>query len=182
MACYRSVASLTLIDSEAPVGDDLANCAYHSFDVFKKLIDIMELAAEKPLGIDPNEFEGQALSMRLQLLHKGMIRVGLMPKRSQPDELLGMVRTFATALRTTYKPKQIYPSTVHLVLTQDPRLDKLSNQQDHQTIRSGWKQWVSSLTVWQGPGNHFSILKLPHVKALVQWWEKSVLFKEKGKP
>ena len=72
-ASGRSVASLTIIDSEAPCGNGLLGRAYTSTEVLIKLIEVMEMAADKSLGIHRAEFESQNTAGQLRLLHEGMI-------------------------------------------------------------------------------------------------------------
>jgi arthrofactin-type cyclic lipopeptide synthetase C len=40
----------------------------------------------------------------------------------------------------------------------------------------GWVFWSPNITCWHGPGNHFSILKPPHVYVLADWWRNVLLF------
>jgi thioesterase domain-containing protein len=173
-ASGRSVASLTIIDSEAPCGNGLLGRAYTSTEVLVKLIEVMELAADKSLGIHRAEFESQNIAAQLRLLHEGMLRVGLMPWRSTPDALRGPVRTFGAALRASYRPQVPFPDPVRLALARDPRLDDQADQRERQATLEGWRLWSPNITCWHGPGNHFSILKPPHVHVLADWWRNGL--------
>ena len=170
----RSLASLTIIDSEAPCGNGLLGRAYTSTEVMVKLIEIMELAADKSLGVHRAEFESQNIAGQLRLLHEGMLRVGLMPRRSTPDALRGPVRTFGAALRASYRPQCPFPDLVRLALARDPRLDDQADQRERQTTLEGWRLWAPNITCWHGPGNHFSILKAPQVHVLADWWRNGL--------
>jgi len=173
-ASGRSVASLTIIDSEAPGGNGLLGRAYTSTEALMELIEVMELAAEKSLGVHRAEFESQNTEGQLRLLHEGMLRVGLMPRRSTPDALLGPIRTFGAALRTGYRPRRPFPDPVRLALARDPRLDDQVNRREHQATLERWRLWAPNITCWHGPGNHFSILKPPQVQVLVDWWRNGL--------
>lgn len=173
-ASGRSVASLTIIDSEAPCGNGLLGRAYTSTEVLIKLIELMEMAADKSLGVYRAEFESQNTEGQLRLLHEGMLRVGLMPRRSTPDALRGPIRTFGAALRTGYRPQRPFPDPVRLALARDPRLDDQANQRQYQSTLEGWSLWSPNITCWHGPGNHFSILKAPHVQVLADWWRNGL--------
>jgi thioesterase domain-containing protein len=173
-ASGRSVASLTIIDSEAPGGSGLLGRAYTSTEALMELIEVMELAAEKSLGVHRAEFESQNTEGQLRLLHEGMLRVGLMPRRSTPDALLGPIRTFGAALRTGYRPRRPFPDPVRLALARDPRLDDRVNRREHHATLERWRLWAPNITCWHGPGNHFSILKPPHVQVLVDWWRNGL--------
>jgi thioesterase domain-containing protein len=173
-ASGRSVASLTIIDSEAPCGNGLLGRAYTSTEVLVKLIEVMELATDKSLGIHRAEFESQNIAGQLRLLHEGILRVGLMPRRSTPNALRGPVRTFGAALRASYRPQVPFPGLARLALARDPRLDDRADQRERQATLEGWRLWSPNITCWDGPGNHFSILKPPHVKTLADWWRSGL--------
>jgi thioesterase domain-containing protein len=104
------------------------------------------------------------------LLHAGMVCAGLLPQRSTPDAMCGPARVFGTALRTRYVPRHAHAGSMRLVLADDPSLDTAANQRAKQKTIEGWRRYAPNLAVWHGPGNHFTILKAPHVQDLAQWW------------
>jgi thioesterase domain-containing protein len=169
-AAGRSVSSLTIIDSEAPDGDGLRSREYTSLEVLMELIEVMELAAEKKLGIQSAELESEDETGRLRLLHEGLLRVGLLPARSAPDTLRGAVRAFGATLRTSYRPRQPYTAPLRLALARDPRHDDQTNEREHHNILVGWRKWAPDIECWYGPGNHFTLLKAPHAQVLAEWW------------
>jgi arthrofactin-type cyclic lipopeptide synthetase C len=59
---------------------------------------------------------------------------------------------------------------VRLVLADDPTLDAAGNQREQMAMLEGWRQHCRELAVWHGPGNHFTLLKPPHVLQLAAWW------------
>lgn len=135
-----------------------------------RLIESMQLAAGKPLGIDRVRFAEQGEAVQRQLLHAGMVGAGLLPQRSTPDAMHGPARTYATALRTVYQPRRAVSGLVRLVLADDPTLDALGNQREQAAMIEGWRRHSGSLEVWYGPGNHFTLLKAPNVYSLAAWW------------
>ena len=170
LASGRPVTSLTVIDSDPPGITADHGGEYTATAALTDLIRTTELAAEKPLGIDLEAFALKGRSAQLRLLHRGMVGAGLLPKRSEPEALHGVTRTFATALRTTYRPRGIYPMPLRLVLARRDSEDGRTCEQLYQEALTGWKQWASSIDYWQSSGNHFSALKPPHVTALANWW------------
>ncbi|MEW9682768.1 amino acid adenylation domain-containing protein [Pseudomonas sp. TE50-2] len=166
----REVRSLTLIDSEAPGAGGSCGKPYTFTEALQRLIESLQLSTGKTLGIEPVAFAEADDQEQLRQLHAAMVRVGLMPSRSSPQALEGVVRTFATALRTVYRPEGGFNGLVRLVLVADPSLDAVGNQGEQQTMEDGWREWLPQLEVWQGPGNHFSILKVPDVFSLAAWW------------
>ena len=173
-ACFeakgRQVRSLTLIDSEAPGDGGTCGQPYTFGKALQRLIDSLQLSTGKALGIDPRVFAQATDDEQLRQLHGAMVRVGLMPARSTPKALEGTVRTFATALRTRYRPTLDYSGPVGLVLVDDPGLDAAGNAREQAAMQAGWQQLMPQLALWQGPGNHFSILKVPDVFSLAAWW------------
>ncbi len=166
----RRVASLTLIDSEAPNGDGVLGKPYTATEVLERLTEAMELAAGESFGIDAAAFRAQDDAGQMHLLHAGMVCAGLLPQRSAPDAMRGPVRVFGTALRTCYVPQHPHAGPMRLVLADDPSLDTAANQRAKQKTIEGWRRHAPNLEVWHGPGNHFTILKVPHVQDLAQWW------------
>lgn len=173
-ASGRSVASLTIIDSDAPGGDGLAGREYTSTEVFKELIRVMEFASKASLGVDPGALEAEDEAGQLRLLHTGTLQVGLMPRRSTPSILQGPRRAFGSALRTSYQPSLPYPDPLRLALADDTRLDDLANQRNQDEIFSAWRRWAPLATHWRGPGDHFTILKPPQVQVMADWWWEAI--------
>ncbi|MFK3815874.1 amino acid adenylation domain-containing protein [Pseudomonas sp. NPDC089407] len=166
----RPVRSLTLVDSEAPGTGGTCGQPYTFGEALQRLIDALQLSTGKALGIDTAAFALATDDAQLQQLHAGMVRNGLLPARSTPRVLDGTVRTFASALRTVYQPQLTYTGPVGLVLVDDPGLDALGNAREHAAMQEGWQQLMPQLALWQGPGDHFSILKMPDVFSLAAWW------------
>ncbi|MDR8367970.1 non-ribosomal peptide synthetase, partial [Pseudomonas sp. JL3] len=170
----RKVASLTLIDSESPGGNGVVGKPYTATGVLKRLIEAMQLASGKSLGIDATVFGTQDDAAQMRLLHAGMVRAGMLPQRSAVDSMRGPARAFGTALRTVYQPQHQYTGPVRLVLANDPTLDTAGNKREQQEMIEGWRKHVPDLSIWYGPGNHFTILKAPHVHNLAAWWQDSL--------
>ncbi|WP_080378331.1 non-ribosomal peptide synthetase [Pseudomonas syringae] len=167
----REVASLTLIDSEAPGAEGLYSKPWTATAALERLIEALQLSSGKSLDIDPKTFADCDYTTQLNLLQNAMVRIGMLPPRLAPQALQGIVRTFASALRTVYRPQTAgYSGRVSLVLVDDPTLDALDNQLEQASAAAGWQHLLPQLAVWQGPGNHFSVLKAPDVYSLAAWW------------
>ncbi|QVM89273.1 amino acid adenylation domain-containing protein [Pseudomonas entomophila] len=166
----REVRSLTLIDSEAPGGGGGCGKPHTFTEALQRLVDSLQLSTGKSLGIAAEAFAEADDQAQMNQLHGAMVRVGLLPSRSTPQALAGVVRTFASALRTVYRPQARFDGLARLVLVTDPALDAAGNQREHRAMEEGWRQLMPTLEVWQGPGNHFSILKVPDVFSLAAWW------------
>ncbi|MDD5035056.1 MAG: alpha/beta fold hydrolase, partial [Methylococcaceae bacterium] len=163
----RTVSSLTLVDTEAPDEETDGAWEYSETEIVMKLAEIYEQSIGLSLEIDPGELDALDGEAQLEFLHGRLVAVGLMPKLSEPEALRGTLRTFASCLRTSYRPEAIYSGAVRLVLVGDDRLTEKADRQLRETIIAGWKRWAPELTVCRGGGNHMSVLKPPHVKVLV---------------
>ncbi|MGZ0700663.1 amino acid adenylation domain-containing protein [Pseudomonas piscis] len=170
-AAGREVASLTLLDSQAPGGAGLVGRPYTTTAALLRLIESMQLSAGCDMDIDPEHFAAQDDATQMRLLHAGMVRVGLLSQRADPRAMHGAAWTFATALRTCYQPRESYRGQVRLVLADDPVLDAAGNRREQQDMIQGWRGQVGELGLWFAPGNHFSLLKAPNVRQLAAWWQ-----------
>ena len=160
----RSVASLTLVDTDAPHEPDSIAREYTETEVLMKLVEIYEQSSGASLEIQAADLDGLDGDARLKLLHQRLIGVGLMPKQSRPEMLVGTFRTFGTALRTRYCPEHHYAGPLRLVLAQ-------TGQPDPEAVIAKWRYWANDLEYWQSEGNHMTVIKPPYVNGLVDWLE-----------
>ncbi|HLL48139.1 MAG TPA: alpha/beta fold hydrolase, partial [Longimicrobiaceae bacterium] len=160
----RPVASLTLVDSEAPDGGH--GREYDDGEALLQLVEAFEQVAERALEIGPRSIESLNAAGRLKLLHERLAPLGLVPWRSEPEVLRGLLRTFAAGLRASYTPAGTFPGPLRLVLVDDPRLDLEGNRRQREEGVEAWKRWAPGLVHGHGPGSHFTVLKAPHVRGL----------------
>jgi arthrofactin-type cyclic lipopeptide synthetase C len=165
-ASGRGVSSLTILDSGVPDDDGRE---YSRSEAMLELVTLYEQAAQRSLNIHPDQIDALHPAAQLNLLVECLVRVGLMPQGSRSADLMGTVRTFETALRTRYRPQNIYMDPVRLVLVDDPGKDKEANERSLESIEAGWKRWAPNLTVWRSPGNHMTMLRQPHIAVLSDW-------------
>ena len=172
----RVVASLTIVDSDAPGPGLPAVREYSALEAFSEWIRVLELVTEQKSPIDADEIRKVTAPERLKLAHAWLVRIGLLSKRSTPESLRGGFRSFCSALRTTYQPLQSLRGPVHLVLARDTTLDEAANQRKDDEAVRGWRHWMPGLEYWHGPGNHMTIFRHPHVEELANWWLQAVSF------
>ncbi|UNE64528.1 non-ribosomal peptide synthetase [Xanthomonas oryzae] len=170
----RTVASLTLLDAEVPGADGAVGKPYTATAVLERLIESLQLSTGVSLGIDPHLFPTLDHAQQLDVVRAGMVRVGLLPQRAPPDAIHGVVQVFGTALRTVYRPAYRYPGTLRLVQADHPLLDAADNRTQHEEQAAGWRALASELSIWCASGDHFSMLRAPHVHDLARWWSRSV--------
>ena len=166
----RQVLSLTIIDSEAPGAQAQLHKAHTFTAVLQALIEALELSAGKSLGLDLAALAAHDDATQLVQLQQAMIASGLLPPRLAEQALAATVRTFASALRTGYPARAGYTGPARLVQVADPTLDAEHNARARAAASDGWRRVLPQLQAWQGPGDHFSILKAPDVYSLAAWW------------
>ncbi|HEU0054705.1 MAG TPA: alpha/beta fold hydrolase, partial [Longimicrobium sp.] len=164
----RPVASLTILDSEVPDASETVVHEYGGGEAFLKLVEILELVAERSLGIGPAEVASRDEAGWLKLLHGKMVGLGLLGTRATPEVLAGPFRTFARCLRASYRPSGVYPGRLRLVLVDDPRMDAAANRALFAEVERGWREWAPGLVFSAGAGNHVTALKQPYVAALAR--------------
>jgi arthrofactin-type cyclic lipopeptide synthetase C len=162
----RPVASLTILDSEVPDDSEAVVREYGAGEAFLQLVEVVELVAERSIGIGPAEVASRDEAGWLKLLHGKMVGLGLLPARTTPEVLTGSFRTFARCLRTPYRPAGVYPGRLRLVLVDDPRKDEAANRALFAEVERGWRKWAPGLVFSVGAGNHVTALKPPHVATL----------------
>ncbi|WP_343792153.1 alpha/beta fold hydrolase, partial [Dokdonella soli] len=167
-ALGRPPASVTIVDCEAPSETD-AIIEYDRADVMMELVTVLEQLYERPINLRRSDVQECNERRQLELLHREMVRLGQMPKRSEPDVLMGTLRTFASCLRTQYKPATVYPGQVRLVLLQNPVSDEDADRREQSRLIEGWRNWAPNLSHWKGPGNHMTAFDLPHVRVIANW-------------
>jgi arthrofactin-type cyclic lipopeptide synthetase C len=167
-AAGRPVASLTILDSEVPDDSDAVVREYGGGEAFLKLVEVLELATERSLGIGPADVASRDEAGWLKLLHGKMVGLGLLGARAAPDVLAGPFRTFARCLRTAYRPSGVYPGRLRLVLVDDPAKDEAANRAQFAEVERGWRKWAPGLVFSIGAGNHITALKAPHVAVLAR--------------
>ena len=164
----RPVASLSILDSSVPDEIDFVVREYNNTEAIMRWTDLVEQLLGRSLHLQPADLDCQEASVQRQLLHSRLVSEAVVPARSHPDMLIGPLRTFASMLRTHYKPAKVYPGPVHLLLVNDPKLDPQANRLMQEQVEERWKRSAPSLTCTHVPGNHVSILKPPHVNALAE--------------
>lgn len=165
------IVSLTLIDSEPP-GRVNGECARAV--ALERYVRTIEVSSGVSLAIDPNAFVAVDEAGGIALIHARLVDAGILPRRSRPDVLRGPIRTFHAALHTSYVPNGNTPLEIHLGLVSDPRHDAETNRANHEEALQRWRECAPNIKLWCGPGDHFSILKPPHVRALGEWWRQTV--------
>jgi thioesterase domain-containing protein len=161
-AAGRNVLSLTLLQSEPPEDESSHGVRdYTVSEVVGNWLDIIGLSTGRsPVTLADLEREGPA--RQRQILRQLMVDCGLLPIESATGDLYRLLQILGIGLRTRYIPQRAYPGTIHLVLA-DERRGPQENLAKSETTAIRWQRWGSGVVECHSPGNHMTMLKLPHV-------------------
>ena len=162
----RDVGSLTIVDSTAPQEETLQWREFDSTQIVLEWVNMIETMLNKSIDIAREDVDSLSHSAQLELMHSRLVRTGLLPRQSSPDSLKGPLRTFASCLRARYQPGQSYTGPASLVVATDPRLSASSNHTRWENTIKEWRFWLPSVTTHYSTGDHFSILKPPHIQGV----------------
>jgi len=179
MACQLvaqgyQVASLTLIDSEAPLASSAVASTPSLADCLREYAESIGFNLDVALDIDPAIYANHDISQLLSLLHQRLLSVGKLPANSSSQLLQGPWQTFYAARQTQYRPTSRYSGQLNLVQVRDPWMNSEDDEQRRRTDSEQWSGWAEKFEVVAGPAQHFTVLKNPHVSELAQWWLKFV--------
>ncbi len=164
------VASLTLIDSEAPLGSMDAAVTPSLAACLREYVESIGFNVETTLEIDESLYASHDLEQVLAAVHQHLHRAGKIPVNSSSRLLQGSWQTFYAARQTHYLPAARYRGQVNLIQVRDPWRDADEDRHRRGEDAAGWARWVEELETIAGPAQHFTVLKAPHVTELARWW------------
>ena len=161
----RNVASLTILDSDPPHVDGLPRLEYTRIEAMLALVELYEQMLQAPLGIEAHDFETRDTRQQLELLHERMVVTGLVPKRSSPDALRGVLACFECALRSRYRPAGVYRGRAMLIVPKTMG-DGAGVEESRSFSFSVWQTLAPELLLETAPGNHMTLLQPPNAGVL----------------
>jgi thioesterase domain-containing protein len=171
----RSVASLTLIDTDPPDSIGEAPHQVSTPEVFREFTEAFEDTFNKSLDIDQAAIASGQAQFFVDELNAALIRARVLPSRNNIAMLHGSLATFTAAYNCRYIPSRRYANTLHLVLV-GPRSNRRVSMDDvrkkWETYAAKWRRHADAVDIWHGPGHHFSILQAPQVYLLAKWWQQ----------
>jgi arthrofactin-type cyclic lipopeptide synthetase C len=171
----RSVASLTLIDTDPPDSIDEAPRQVSAAEIFKEFTEVFEDTFEKSLDIDKAVIASGQAQLFVNELNAALIRAKVLPLRNNIAMLHGSLAAFTAACKSRYIPGRRYASTLHLVLVgprSNRRVSMDAVKKKWEIYAAKWQQHAAAVDIWHGPGHHFSILQAPQIYSLAKWWQQ----------
>lgn len=168
-----NIGSLTLIDTEPPDAPEAATDRPDDSQIRHEFVEAFEksyschllLNAEKGIT-DIGEY--------LRALHAALVRTKCWSSRSTPDMLRRALERYSAARAAPYMPCTRYPGTVRLALPDDRGLVEREERTPHALYEERWRAYAANVDTYHARGDRFSMLQLPHVRALAQWWRQTV--------
>ncbi|QIZ46626.1 non-ribosomal peptide synthetase [Dickeya zeae] len=164
------VASLTIIDSEAPLGRQASSVTPSLAACMREYVESIGFTLEMALEIDESLYARHDIEQMLSAVHQHLSRAGKVPANSSPRLLQGPWQTFYAARQTQYRPSARYHGPVNLIQVRDPWKQPDADSQRRDDDAAGWAYWVDKLETIAGPAQHFTVLKAPHVTELARRW------------
>ncbi|KFF61974.1 hypothetical protein IW00_18775 [Pectobacterium brasiliense] len=162
----ESVASLILVDTDAP---DIQGCPPKSIDrveTIMKLIDIYNMILTQPLALTRSQFVDMAQEEQIKQLHRALVKAGIFSTHTTTLLLQGIVQVMQANLNTVYTPRTRYEGGIYLVSAKEGDTDERT------TNDSEWRKHVTQLDPVLMPGNHMTMLSMPQVERLADWlWQ-----------
>lgn len=168
-----SVEQLVLLDTPAPQWFQPTGLDWSQADWLAQVAQIASHQYGVDLNLTRQKFtESDSEEKQLLLLQQRLIECGVFPPDAEIDHLRGFIEVYRTNLQMSYKPNnRIEIHTDLLVIrSADLQPEQLADEQAAR-VRSyydlGWKEWVhGSIDVIEVPGDHLTMLNLPHVQDL----------------
>ncbi|WP_181461991.1 thioesterase domain-containing protein, partial [Lonsdalea populi] len=159
----ESVASLILIDTDAP---DAPNCPPKSIDRIEtllKLIAIYNMLLTQPLALTRSDFEGMTPDEQIKALHGALVSAGIFSPQMTTSVLSGIVQVMQANLNTVYTPRARYAGLAHLISAEEgDAAEREANEQQ-------WRSHAAHFEMRLMPGNHMTMLSAPQVEKLAAW-------------
>jgi thioesterase domain-containing protein len=170
LAAGREVLSLIILDSEPPVEQSLPPDPEYSLNgVIASLLQTVELTTGHPV-ISMADLGAKAPARQREVLRRLLVEAGFLSVGATDDDMARLLRSFGTGLRARYNPQRVYPGSVRLVTTDRD----CSANNSHGPMADGWTRWASHVVESRSTGNHMTMLKPPHARALAALVEKEI--------
>ena len=154
----RSVASLTLIDTEPPDSIEEAPHQVSTAEIFREFTEAFEDTFDKALDIDQAVIASGQARFFVDELNAALIRARVLPLRNNIAMLHGSLATFTAACKGRYIPGRCYANTLYLVLV-GPRSNRRISMDDVRKkwaiYAAKWRRHAAAVDIWHGPGHHF---------------------------
>jgi thioesterase domain-containing protein len=159
----HDVAPVIILDAEAPRG---RRRHYTRVDIFLRLIETIEQANDRELRLTAQELRPLDNKAQMALFLSRLVSAGILPPDTTLDTVNRVMRVFTSNLNTVYLPQS--PIDTSLALFQPALPASAEREQERMESAADWRQLSPSLSLFQTPGNHMTMLRSPHVRHVTE--------------
>ena len=161
-AMGAEIETVIALDTEVPNFLQDSTKRYSHIEMLLELIKLFELSIDGKLGLTETDFLELDQDQQLQLLLSRLTENKILPPKTKIQALRGIVRVFETNLNTHYVPSGIYQNALHLVKVPDVSIESVDDTKINIDYINLWKHHAPKATLWEGPGNHITLLSPSH--------------------
>jgi thioesterase domain-containing protein len=170
MACQLlergcEVANVVILDSRAPCEEE-RRTHERRVEVLLRLVRLYEQRGGRSAGLASADLEGLEEEQQLRKLQQGLVESQLLPASLDRTIFLGIVRVFEAGLQSRYLPPNAYPGPLHVFVAAERDNDVREPESRSPDQFLGWRRLAPRATSSSCPGNHMTMLALPHVQRL----------------
>jgi len=160
------IGTVVLLDSEAPSGTHQIGRPYSRVEILLRLVDLFDLNLTNPIDLSAADFDGLDEEAQINVLLARLISAKLLPPKTAPQIMRGIVRVFSMNINTLYKPAMAYQGSLQIVSIPGEEKNRRNNTQD---ILAMWRECAPKANFLMGHGNHITMLSEPNVNRLAAW-------------
>jgi amino acid adenylation domain-containing protein len=159
----QNVAPVMILDAEAPRG---RRQHYTRIDIFMQLIETIEQANDRELGLTAQELRPLDNKAQMALFLSRMVSAGILPPDATLQTVHRIMRVFTSNLNTVYLPQS--PIDSALALFQPALPASAEHEQEQMESAADWRNLSPALSLFKVPGNHMTMLKFPQVEHVTE--------------
>ncbi len=168
----HEVALVAIIDTIAPIVGNKPNCS--DVDEAANLSDFasyIEYMFSLNLEVSKETLVSLSAVEQLHYLKEQLIRVNLLPPDAGITLVRGLVQVYMASLKAhrAYLPKGVLPTRIALFRAQDIDEKEGDISELFEVLKEptwGWKEMSGTVDVHVVPGNHTTMMAIPHVQVL----------------
>jgi len=143
---------------------------WKEYQLIQRCVDVLELLRDAPASMDTTELRDEALRLLEHLVDDVDPAIGIqLPERGAGDMWLPEARMWEEVMLMvlTYRHRR-YDGTVHLIISDElaDGAHEVASGQTYEQYLAGWREAAEEVSVHRMPGDHFSVVRPPHVAEL----------------
>jgi arthrofactin-type cyclic lipopeptide synthetase C len=162
MSTGRDVLPVIMLDTEPPASARLSQARYDRAAALRKYVRALEKTCGRSLHLDVDRLRSAGSDEQMRALLEAMKAQRVLPKSAPGSLLHHPFRVFETQLNIAYAPRSSLLASVYLLHTDDVDMDDDDWLTPDEACER-WRGWAPMLQPMRVPGNHMTMLEMPHV-------------------